>query len=45
MNVEELKTTIGCLLKDIRGNWAWNYQERLKELLKLLYQLRAFRNK
>ncbi len=30
MNVEELKTAIGHLQLDIRGNWGWNYKERLE---------------
>ena len=32
MNIEELKTSIGHLQLDLRGNWGWDYKERLKEL-------------
>jgi hypothetical protein len=39
MNVEELKTAIGHLLLDLRGNWGWDYKERLEELMSLLSQL------
>lgn len=41
MNVEELKTSIGHLLLDLRGNWGWDYKERLEELIDLLYKLKA----
>lgn len=40
MNVEELKTAIGHLQLDLRGNWAWDYRDRLWELLKLLNRLK-----
>jgi len=33
---EELKTAIGHLQLDLRGNWAWDYKERLEELIDLL---------
>ncbi len=33
MNVEELKTAIGHLQVDLRGNWGWNYKDRLEERL------------
>ena len=36
MNSEELKTAIGHLLLDLRGNWGWDYKERLEELMGLL---------
>ena len=39
MNSEELKTAIGHLLLDLRGNWGWDYKERLEELMSLLSQL------
>jgi hypothetical protein len=42
MNVEELKTAIGHLQLDLRGNWGWDYKERLEELIELLNQLRAY---
>lgn len=29
-NTEELKTTIGHLMLDLRGNWGWHYTERMK---------------
>lgn len=37
--LEELKTAIGHLLLDLRGNWGWDYKERLEELLRLVNQL------
>jgi hypothetical protein len=42
MNVEELKTSIGHLQLDLRGNWGWDYKERLEELIELLNKLRAY---
>ena len=39
MNVEELKTAIGHLQLDLRGNWGWNYKDRLEELMGLLSKL------
>jgi len=42
MNVEELKTAIGHLQLDLRGNWGWDYKERLEELIDLLNQLRSY---
>ncbi len=33
---EELKTAISHLQLDLRGNWAWDYKERLEELIELL---------
>ena len=42
MNVEELKTAIGHLQLDLRGNWGWDYKERLEELIDLLNQLRNY---
>jgi len=42
MNVEELKTAIGHLQLDLRGNWGWDYRERLEELIDLLNQLRKY---
>lgn len=39
---EELKTIIGHLQLDLRGNWGWNYKPRLKELIDLLNQLREY---
>jgi len=42
MNLEELKTTIGHLQLDLRGNWGWDYKPRLEELINLLYQLRSY---
>lgn len=39
MNSEELKTAIGHLLLDLRGNWGWDYKERLEELMGLLSKL------
>ena len=37
---EELKTVIGHLQQDLRGNWGWDYEPRLEELIDLLNQLR-----
>ena len=31
MTQEELKTCLGQLLLDLRGNWAFDYQDRLHE--------------
>jgi hypothetical protein len=42
MNAEELKTAIGHLQLDLRGNWGWDYKERLEELIDLLNQLRNY---
>ena len=42
MNVEELKTAIGHLQVDLRGNWGWEYTVRLDELIHLLNQLRQY---
>jgi hypothetical protein len=42
MNVEELKTAIGHLQLDLRGNWGWDYKERLEDLIYLLNQLRSY---
>ena len=42
MNLEELKTAIGHLQLDLRGNWGWDYQSRLEELIDLLNQLRQY---
>lgn len=39
MNQEELKTAIGHLQLDLRGNWGWDYKERLEELISLLSRL------
>jgi hypothetical protein len=42
MNLEELKTAIGHLQLDLRGNWGWDYKSRLEELIDLLNQLRSY---
>jgi hypothetical protein len=42
MNVEELKTAIGHLQLDLRGNWGCDYRERLEELIDLLNQLKIY---
>jgi hypothetical protein len=39
---EELKTIIGHLQLDLRGNWGWDYRPRLEELIDLLNQLRSY---
>ena len=39
---EELKTIIGHLQLDLRGNWGWDYAPRLEELIDLLNQLRKY---
>lgn len=36
---EELKTAIGHLQLDLRGNWGWDYKERYKERLEELISL------
>ena len=42
MNQEELKTAIGHLQLDLRGNWGWDYESRLQEFINLLNQLRSY---
>ncbi len=42
MTVEELKTAIGHLQLDLRGNWGWDYKDRLEELIELLYKLKKY---
>jgi hypothetical protein len=42
MNSEELKTAIGHLQLDLRGNWGWDYETRLRSLIDLLNQLRIY---
>ncbi len=42
MNLEELKTAIGHLQLDLRGNWAWDYRDRLEELIDLLNRLKRY---
>jgi len=42
MNAEELKTAIGHLQLDLRGNWAWDYRDRLWDLIKLLNMLKEY---
>ena len=42
MNQEELKTAIGHLQLDLRGNWGWDYEPRLRSLIDLLNQLRSY---
>lgn len=37
--IEELKTIIGTLMADLRGNWAFDYTERMELLIDLLNQL------
>ena len=39
MNKEELKTVIGSLMSDLRGNWAYYYTERMRLLIELLNEL------
>ena len=41
MNKEELKTVIGSLMSDLRGNWAYDYLERMKLLIELLNELKS----
>lgn len=42
LTIEELKTSIGHLQLDLRGNWGWDYKERLEDLIYLLNQLRSY---
>lgn len=42
LTIEELKTSIGHLQKDLRGNWGCDYKERLEDLIYLLNQLRSY---
>lgn len=37
--VEELKTAIGYLMSDLRGNWGYEYTERMEEVKSLLETL------
>ena len=39
-NKEELKTVIGALMSDLRGNWAYDYIERMQLLIQLLVELK-----
>ena len=41
MNKEELKTVIGSLMSDLRGNWAYDYIERMRLLITLLNELKS----
>ena len=41
MNKEELKTVIGSLMSDLRGNWAYDYTERMRLLIDLLNELKS----
>jgi hypothetical protein len=41
MNKEELKTVIGSLMSDLRGNWAYDYTERMRLLIELLNELKS----
>lgn len=41
MNKEELKTVIGSLMSDLRGNWAYYYTERMRLLIELLNELKS----
>ena len=41
MNKEELKTVIGSLMSDLRGNWAYDYTERMRLLIELLNDLKS----
>jgi hypothetical protein len=41
MNKEELKTVIGSLMSDLRGNWAYDYVERMELLIELLNELKT----
>lgn len=40
-NKEELKTVIGSLMSDLRGNWAYEYTERMELLISLLTDLKG----
>lgn len=42
MNQEELKTCLGQLLSDLRGNWAYEYSERMNKALELCYQIEDY---
>lgn len=39
MNIEETKTAIGSLMKDLRGNWAYDYTSRIVEVKELAESL------
>ena len=38
-DTEELKTTIGCIMLDLRGNCGWDYEERIKIIQECLERL------
>jgi hypothetical protein len=38
-NDEELKTTIGHIMLDLRGNWGWDYEERILIIIECLDKL------
>jgi hypothetical protein len=42
MTQEELKTCLGQLLLDLRGNWAYNYSDRLEEARWLCDQIEDY---
>ena len=42
MTEEELKTAIGAIMRDLRGNWGWDYEDRLEEVILLLKQLKNY---
>ena len=37
--LEELKTYCGYIMKDLRGNWAFNYEDRIYELNSFLQEI------
>lgn len=39
LTIEELKTAIGCIMGDLRGNWAFEYNDRMIEVKELLEAL------
>lgn len=42
MTQEELKTCLGQLLVDLRGNWAYEYSDRMDEALDLCSQIEDY---
>lgn len=42
MTQEELKTCLGQLLNDLRGNWAYDYSNRLNKAMDLCNQIEDF---
>ena len=40
-NIEEIKTYVGIMMTDLRGNWAFDYVDRMEDVREELTILRA----